>query len=120
MRKLLILLLFVTAINAEFLMEKVEVSVSDIQSDGSAHVHESIKFIMYGEYENSLYDSAISNNKLSYWSNITKLKDVKMHIDPSVVDVQDFRLRPQPRTKCNPIQETCHGELIIDYWAYPT
>ena len=120
MRFLLILLLLATTLSADFLIEKVEVTVSDIQSDGSAKVHESIKFIMFVDYANSLYDSGIATNDLSRWSTNIGLKDVKIHVNTARVDVRDFRLRPQPRTKCNPIQGTCHGELILDYWAYPS
>jgi len=114
------LLLLVTSANAEFLMESTEVTISDIQSDGSARVHESIKFIMYGNYSKSVYDSGISNNQLAFWSTNTGLKDVKFHINTAKVDVRDLRLRPQPRTNCNPIQGTCHGELILDYTASPS
>ncbi|MBN1169560.1 hypothetical protein JXA56_00910 [Candidatus Micrarchaeota archaeon] len=120
MKRLLILLLLLSLVHAEFLIERVEVKISDIQDDGSAKVHESIKMIMTGNYSMSLYDSGITNNKLSVWSNYTGLKDVKFHTNPAVVDIRDFRIRPQPRTKCNPIQNTCHGELILDYWAYPS
>lgn len=120
MRIPLILLLLATTLSADFLIEKVDVTLSDIQSDGGAKVHESIKFIMFGDYANSLYDSGIATNDLSRWSTNTGLKDVKLHVNTGKVDVRDFRLRPQPRTKCNPIQETCHGELILDYWAYPS
>jgi hypothetical protein len=119
MRKALMLLLVFTMLHAEFLIERVDVTVSDIKSDGSANVHESIKFIMYGDYSASLYDSGITGNELSFWSTSTGLKDVKFHVNPATVDIRDFRLRPQPRTKCNPIQGTCHGELILDYLAYP-
>jgi len=120
MRIALILLLLATTLSAAFLIEKVEVTVSDVQSDGSARVHESIKFIMYGNYSSSLYDSNIATNDLSRWSTDIGLKDIKMHLNTRLVDVRDFRLRPQPRTKCNPIQGTCHGELILDYRAHPT
>jgi len=121
MRKALILLLVLAAsIHADFLIERVDVAVSDIQEDGSAKVHESIKFVMYGNYSSSIYDSGISNTELSFWSTNTGLKDVKFHVNPSVVDIRDLRLRPQPRTKCNPIQGICHGELILDYRAFPT
>jgi hypothetical protein len=120
MRMLLILLLLAAAVNAEFVIERVDVTISDIQSDGSARVHESIKVIMFGDHSNSVYDSGIAYNRLSVWSNNTGLKDVKIHVNPSLVDIQDFRLRPQPRTKCNPIQQLCHGELILDYLAYPS
>lgn len=120
MRALLFLLLLTTLINADFLIERVDVKISDIQSDGSAHVTENIKFVMFGDYSNSLYDSGIAKNSLTYWSTTTELKDVKMHVSSANVDVRDFRLRPQPRTKCNPIQGICHGELILDYWAFPS
>lgn len=120
MRTLLVLLLLATVVNAEFVIEQVDVTISDIEDDGSAKVHESIKIIIFGDHSNSVYDSGIANNRLSVWSNNTQLKDVKIHVNPSLVDIRDFRLRPQPRTKCNPIQELCHGELILDYYAYPS
>ena len=47
------------------------------------------------------------------------LKDIKFHTNPAKVDIRDLRLRPQPRTKCNPIEGICHGELILDYIAAP-
>lgn len=119
-RTALILLLAVALANADFLIDRVDVVVSDIKSDGSAHVHESIQFVMYGNYSNSIYDSGISSNELAYWSNNTGLKDARFHVNPAIVDIRDFRLRPQPRTKCNPIQGICHGELILDYLAFPT
>lgn len=120
MRNLLVLLLLAGLVHAEFVIEHVNVSISDIEDDGSAKVHESIKLIMFGEHSNSVYDSGIANNRLSVWSNNTGLKDVKIHVNSALVDIRDFRLRPQPRTKCNPIQELCHGELILDYYAYPS
>lgn len=120
MRKLLILLLLSTLIHANFLIERVDVTVSDIDTDGSARVQENIKFVMFGDYSNSVYDSGISQNDLSYWSSSTALKDVKLHINAAKADIRDLRIRPQPRTKCNPIQGICHGELILDYMAYPS
>jgi hypothetical protein len=120
MRRLLILLLLSSLIHAEFLIERVDVAMSDIQDDGSAKVHESIKFIMTGNYSTSVYDSGMTNNELAFWSTNIGLKDVKFHVNTANVDVRDLRLRPQPRTKCNPIQELCHGELILDYLAYPS
>lgn len=122
MRALLILLVLAGLAFAQaqdFRIEKVDVTISDIKDDGSAKVHESIKFLLYGDYSHSVYDSGIAENDLSYWSTITKLKDVKMHVNVKSVDVQNFRLRPQPRTRCNPIQGVCHGEIILDYTAYP-
>ena len=120
MRWALALLIMLSVANADFLLERVDVTVSDIQDDGSAKVHESIKFIMIGDYAQALYDSGFSNNDLAFWSTATDLKDVKMHIKPAKGDTKEFRLRPQPRTSCNPIQGTCHGELIMDYYVYPS
>ncbi len=122
MRKLILLafLLFImSATYAEFLLEHVDVVISDIQEDGSAHAHESIKMIVTGNYSTSLYDSGLSLDRLSFWSANTQLKDVKLHINPSTVDIKNLRIRPQPRTKCNPIQGFCHGEIILDYIASP-
>ncbi|MEW6721726.1 MAG: hypothetical protein AB1324_00530 [Candidatus Micrarchaeota archaeon] len=120
MRSALVILLLLTTAHADFLIEQVDVTISDIRDDGAADVHESIKFVMFGNYSNSLYDSGIGNNELSWWSTNIGLKDVKFHVNPAKVDIRDLRVRPQPRTKCNPIQGICHGELIIDYEAYPS
>jgi len=120
MKRALFLLLLATLIHADFLIERVDVTVSDIGTDGSAKVRENIKFVMFGDYSNSVYDSGISKNDLSYWSSSTALKDVKLHINAAEVDIRDLRIRPQPRTKCNPIQGICHGEIILDYMAHPS
>lgn len=120
MRWLVALLLLAAIAHADFLTEKVEVTISDIQPDGSAKVHESIKFLMFGNYSQSVYDSGLTANDLSFWSTNVGLKDMKFHVNTGKVDIRDFRLRPQPRTKCNPIQGVCHGELILDYRAYPS
>jgi hypothetical protein len=119
-KALIMLLVLAASIHAEFLTERVDVMISGIGEDGSAKVHESIKFVMYGNYSASLYDSGISNNELAFWSTNIGLKDVKFHLNTAKVDIRDLRLRPQPRTKCNPLQGICHGELILDYRAYPT
>ncbi len=120
MRWVFALLLLVSLSYAEFIIERVDVTLSDISGDGSVRVHENIKFIMKGEYSISIYDSAISSNKLSTWTTSTGLKEMKFHVNPSLVNIRDLRLRPQPRSKCNPIAETCHGEIILDYGAYPS
>lgn len=109
-----------SVIEDKFIIEKVDVKISNINPDGSVRVHESIKLAMFGDYSKSLYDSAISKSELSVWSNITGLSDVKFHVSPSKVAIREFRLRPQPRTRCNPIQGICHGELILDYLALPS
>jgi len=117
---LFLLFIFMSATYADFALEKVEVTISDIQTDGSVSVHESIKFIIYGDYATSIYDSGLTTDQLSFWSSNIGLSDLKLHINPSVVDIQDLRVRPQPRTQCNSIQKTCHGEIILDYMAYPS
>lgn len=127
-KRLLILFLFLalaisfsqSVVEDKFIIEKVDVKISNINPDGSVRVHESIKLAMFGDYSKSLYDSAISKSELSIWSNITGLSDVKFHVNPSKVAIREFRLRPQPRTRCNPIQGICHGELILDYSALPS
>ncbi len=120
MKWLVALLLLASMANADFLLEQVDVTIGDIQPDGSAHVHESIKFLMFGNYSQSVYDSGMTSNDLSFWSTNIGLKDMKFHVNPAKVGIRDFRLRPQPRNRCNPIQGVCHGELILDYQTYPS
>ncbi len=116
-------LLLPSAANAEFILEKAEVRVSDIQPDGAVKVRESIKMIISGQYSQELYDlgySGYSNNDLAFWSSTTELKDVKRHINPAKTSITEFTLTPQPRGKCNPVQGICHGELILEYRASPS
>jgi len=123
MRKLfvsLILLSIISVASAEFTLESVNVKVSNIGSDGSAKVQESIKFLVKGNQSKLLYDSGFkTTDDLSFWTNITKIKDVRQHVNPSVVSISNFRLQPQPRSGCNPFVDFCHGELLIDYTVKP-
>lgn len=108
--------------SAQFVLESVNVVVSDIQYDGTVNVKENIKLIMEGEYYHELYDTGYSgqaSNDLAFWSSATELKDVKKHINPEKGSITDFTLTPQPRGKCNPVQEICHGELILEYQVHP-
>jgi len=109
--------------NAQFVLESVNVVVSDIQPDGTVNVKENIKLIIQGEYYHELYDTGYSgqaSNDLAFWSSATELKDVKKHINPDKGSITDFTLTPQPRGKCNPVQDICHGELILEYQVHPT
>ncbi len=115
----LFFLLLLTASYGEFIIERVDVIIKDIDERGGATVQERIKFIVKGDYENSLYDSILSDNKLSVWASSTKLEDMKMHINPQVVEIEDFTLNPQPKRNCNPFQKLCHGEVILEYKALP-
>lgn len=119
MRLAFFLILIVALVHSEFIIEKVDVLINDISEDGSAHVHESIKMLIYGENSKLIYDTGLTSNDLAFWSNITNLRQIKAHVNPSLIGINDLRVRPQPRTKCNPIQGVCHGELILDYIASP-
>ncbi len=120
---IMLIVLLPDAVRAEFILEGVDVEISNIMPDGSAKVRESIKFLITGEHSQALYDSGYSgysNNDLSFWSTTTGLKDVKRHINAAKVNIKDFTLTPQPRKKCNPLQGVCHGELIFEYYTLPT
>ncbi len=117
--QVLALLSLICVTFGEFVLEDVTVYIHDIQPDGSAKVSESIKLFLYDE-ANDDYDSGFNRNDLSFWSTITEIQDVKQHVNPAKVEISDFLVRPQPRSKCNPIQGTCHGELILEYKASPS
>ncbi len=104
---------------AEYLLEDATVEISHIQPDGSVHVKESIKIFVKGDNEQSAYLRGFENNELSYWSSLTKIKDLKIHLDPTQVTISNLRVKPQPLRKCNPIEKVCHGEIIIEYDALP-
>lgn len=120
MRKVLILLLLISLASATFEIESVKVTISDIGTDGSAKVQESIKFLVKGNDSKLYYDSGFkTTDDLSFWSNKTGLKHVRQHVNPAVVSITNFRLQPQPRSGCNPFLDLCHGELIFDYTINP-
>jgi len=120
MKKIVFALLAIIAIaNADFLIENVAVTIYDIKPDGTAKVSESVKLIIRGADSQNDYDNGFTNNDISFWSSVTKLPDVKYHVNPAVVAIKDLRVLPQPRKKCNPLQEICHGELLIQYETTP-
>lgn len=120
MKKLLMFLFIFSVASASFEFQSVKVTISDIEDDGSAHVQESIKFLIKGNYSKLLYDSGFkTTDDLSVWSTNTNLKQVRQHVNPAVVSIENFRLQPQPRSGCNPFLGICHGELIFDYSIKP-
>ena len=120
MRKLLAFLLLLSLASAEFILESIEVTVSDIQPDGSATVKENIKFLVKGNYSRALYDSGMkTTDDLSFWTSNTGISDIRQHVNPAVVLIDNFRLQPQPRSGCNPFLDTCHGGLLISYIVQP-
>lgn len=120
MKWLLALLLVCSIASAEFILESVDVKINNIQSDGSATVTESIKFLIKGDFSKAVYDGGIqTTDDLSVWSNNTQLAEVKQHVNPSVVSISNLRLQPQPRSGCNPFTDICHGGIIMDYQISP-
>lgn len=112
-------LMLLSIFHAEFILENVEVVIHDIKPDGSAKVTESIKIMIVGEQAQNEYDAGFSSNDISFWSSTTKLQDVRYHVNPAKVSIKELRVLPQPQKKCNPLQEICHGELIIQYETLP-
>jgi hypothetical protein len=115
-----IMLSLAIAAFADFTLESVHVTITNIQPDGSAQVAESVKFLVRGNLSKSLYDSSLkTSGGLSLWSSTIGLSDVKQHVNPAVVVITNFGLQPQPRTGCNPFLDTCHGELKMAYSVKP-
>lgn len=115
----IIFLIFISISLADFRLEKYDVNIYDINKDGSARVQEVVTFLIVGDLSYSLYDSGLYNNDLSFWASTTQLKEIKLHVGLNKIEIQDFRLRPQPRKSCNSFANSCRGQLIIDYKALP-
>jgi hypothetical protein len=114
------MLLLLGACSAEFDLQSVNVTISNIQPDGSAQVAESVKLIVRGNLSEELYDSALeSSSGLDSWSTLINLTDVREHVNPALVVISDFGLQPQPMTECNPFLDLCHGELRMVYTVTP-
>ncbi|MBI2079416.1 hypothetical protein HYT84_01515 [Candidatus Micrarchaeota archaeon] len=117
----LLIALLVTSTFAEFRLDRVDVTVSDIKKDGSAKIEERIKIIVIGLGDQGKYKAGINNNDISYWSATTKINEIRRHINEEVVDVRNFNLKPLQLSskKCNPLVDLCHGELVLEYEVYP-
>lgn len=114
-------LLLLSSLFADFRLDRVDVSVSDIQKDGTARVEEKIKLLITGQGDQALYRSGVNNNDISYWSSTTKISEIRRHINEEQVDISNFNLRQVSLSskKCNPLADICQGELIIDYEIHP-
>ncbi len=121
MRHILAIMLLLSVLHSAFVLKSVEVTVGDLNKHNIVHVRESIQFLVTSEYEKSLYETGFNRDDLSFWANLTNLKEVKLHLNPAYVDIKDseFALKPQPLKNCNYFTNVCQGELIIDYTAYP-
>jgi len=113
-------LLLLSLASAEFILESIDVTISDIQPDGSATVKENLKFMVKGNYSRALYDSGLNTkDDLSFWTSNTGIGDIRQHLNPAVVVIDNFKMQPQPRSSCNPFLDTCHGGLLIGYTIRP-
>jgi len=72
-----------------------------------------------GDASKAQYQTGFNNNELSFWASTSGINEMRMHLYKNVVDVRDLRVLPQPLKKCNPLLDLCHGEIILDYKAYP-
>lgn len=121
MRLILLSLLLLSLLHAEFVLRDVQVEITNIQKDGSAHVQETVRFLVIGDYEKALYESGFDKNDLSFWSTAMNISEIRLHLNPSQVHIPsaEFAIRPQPLRKCNPSLNLCQGELVLEYNAYP-
>lgn len=115
---LLLFLLFVSIAHPEFTIKSVDVTIN-MDEDGSANVQEVVKFYVGGQEAQANYVSGLSNNELSFWSSTTELPDLRAHLNSEVVNVQNFRIIPQPMKNCNPVTNICLGEISMNYDALP-
>ncbi|MDO8553263.1 MAG: hypothetical protein Q7S22_00510 [Candidatus Micrarchaeota archaeon] len=119
LRYLLLFFLIVSAVYADFQIQQVDVTIKNINKDGSVLIQERYQFLVKTAYSKSLYESIINKNDLSSWSLTTGIRELRLHTNPNAADITNFRLKPQPLKKCNAFVDTCRGELIIEYTALP-
>ena len=120
MQKVLFLLLIsialVSLVTAEFNLDQLDVTIKDVKSDGSARVRESIRFFINTPYDTAVYENGFNKNDLSFWANATGINDVRLHVDPNKVDIQNFRILLSLENAI--LLNVCRG-LILDYTVYP-
>lgn len=103
---------------AGFELRQLDVTII-VNDDGSAKVTERMQMLVTESYSISLYNSGLSKNDLASWSTITELPNLRTHLSRQNVDIRNFRLRPQPLKQCNSLLDMCHGEILLEYDAYP-
>ncbi len=117
-RRLLLVLLLFSFVSADFIPRNLDVFVT-VNEDGTAYIVEQFDFLVTGSYHLSLYETGIPTNNLASWATLTGLNDVRYHVDSRVVDIQNQVIGPQPLSRCNPLEDTCYGQLIITYTTAP-
>ncbi len=116
---LLAFLFLASTLFADFQLQQVDITIKNINKDGTVLVQETYQFVVKTPYSKSLYESILNKNDLSSWSTTTGIKEMKLHVDPNTVDIANFRVKPQPLKKCNPFVDTCRGEVVLEYMALP-
>ncbi|MFH2105878.1 MAG: hypothetical protein ABII22_01345 [Candidatus Micrarchaeota archaeon] len=117
----LILIIIATTSFATFTFNKVEVGIGDIGKDGSARINEKIRFTITGDEDRQSYESGINRNELSFWFNVTGVKEIQYNIDTSRIAMEELSIVPQPinDNRCNVYQKACIAEIWIQYIAKP-
>lgn len=115
---LLFFLLLSTIAYSGFEIKSVNVGIT-MDDDGSGKVQEIVKFYVQGEEAQSQYIAGLSSNELSFWTKETQLSDLRVHLNSEVVDIENFRIIPQPLKNCNDATNECLGEIKMDYDIYP-
>ncbi len=115
---LLLFLLLFSSIYATFEIRTVFVDLI-VDETGSTKVQEIVKFDVTGDVSQSKYIAGLNNNELSFWSTTTDLSDLRVHLNSNVVNIDDFRIIPQPLRNCNSALNKCLGEIKMEYIANP-
>jgi len=93
--------------------------IINVDENGVSHITEGITFNVVGKESQSNYILGLKNNELSSWTSITNLPTLRYHLNTEIVNIENFRILPQPLKNCNQATDSCLGEINLNYDAYP-
>lgn len=110
-----LILLLLGSANAGFVRSYLTVNIA-IDEDGSANVHEELRFYMDTAQSVDLYKISLkATNSLSGWMSRITLPDVRYHMDSANAKLTDLRIQPANPDTCDYYQNTCYGTFVMEY-----
>ncbi len=106
---------------ADFQLNFLTVNVA-LKEDGSVHLIEDYRLFLDTNGSVQLYDQSqeFTGNYIDQWRSLSKLGEIRLHIDSSqaAVPADSVIIRPQPKDSCSSAGYPCFATLRLEYDAF--
>jgi hypothetical protein len=102
------------AMPENFELRKLEIAIS-LYPDGTAHVVETMRIFINTTQAIRLYQDTMQYNDLSTWVNRTGIDDLRVHINPAAVLIDNLEVHSKSPDNCNSLIGICFATLALEY-----